>query len=127
MTKQTEQRITGLVLQPVRRNGETFKPDGKRTIELPPAEFVTLLALDVVAELDPEMDNKEAVQEENGTDAGATDGPTMDEIAAVIGELSPDDFTQAGTPEVKALEKALGAEITAGQRDEAWTLYQAQQ
>lgn len=72
---------------------------------------------------------------DNGTDgAGGTEAPTPDEgkeaeitaqqIVEAIYTLKPEDYTQGGVPEVKALEAVLKAPISAAQRDEAWTLYQ---
>lgn len=53
----------------------------------------------------------------------------IDDIVQAIGLLNPDEdgqFTQGGKPEVKALEELLGQDISAAQRDEAWTKYQSE-
>lgn len=48
-------------------------------------------------------------------------------IVDAIDKLDPEtDFTGSGLPEVKALEGVLGYDITAKERDDAWTLYQEQ-
>lgn len=46
-------------------------------------------------------------------------------VTAAIGRLDSDeDFTSKGVPSVPALEKALGYQISAGDRDAAWLAYQ---
>ena len=86
---------------------------------------------------EPETDNREhgSGNGDSGTEgAGGTEAPTPDEgkeaeitaqkIVEAIDTLKPEDYTQGGVPEVKALEAVLKAPISAAQRDEAWTMYQ---
>ncbi|NDV27722.1 hypothetical protein [Desulfovibrio sp. JC010] len=47
------------------------------------------------------------------------------QLIDVFTQLGPDDMTQSGTPSVKAVEAALGADVTAAEIGEAWTFYQA--
>lgn len=50
-------------------------------------------------------------------------------ISAAIGDLSSEDFTKGGKPEVDAINAAMpeGAEaVTAAERDAVWTAMQAQ-
>ncbi len=42
-----------------------------------------------------------------------------------IADLEPDSFGKDGKPAVKAIEAVLGQDITATDRDRAWTAYQA--
>ena len=46
------------------------------------------------------------------------------QLIDVFTQLGPNDMTQSGTPSVKAVEAALGADVTAAEIGEAWTLYQ---
>lgn len=46
----------------------------------------------------------------------------LQKIVAAIKQLKPEDFTQAGPPKVEAIEKILGFDINAAERDEAWSL-----
>ena len=51
-------------------------------------------------------------------------------IEAIRGQfagLGADDFGKDGTPLVKPLEDALGYDITAEERDQAWAVHQAAQ
>ena len=41
-------------------------------------------------------------------------------IQAKFVDLTPADMTKSGVPDVKALEKLLGHDITAAERDHAW-------
>ncbi|GAB4373804.1 MAG: hypothetical protein Kow00114_35950 [Kiloniellaceae bacterium] len=47
-------------------------------------------------------------------------------IAAAIGKLAEGDFGKDGVPNVKPLEKALGYDVTAAERDAGWAAFQAQ-
>lgn len=55
------------------------------------------------------------------------DGPLLTDIIKAIATLDPDkgaQWTTNGAPQVKALQEALGQDISAGDRDAAWQLYQ---
>ena len=50
---------------------------------------------------------------------------TQEAIIQAIYNLSPDDFSKStGKPNVKAIENVLGFDITAKQRNDAWSAYQ---
>lgn len=49
----------------------------------------------------------------------------VDAIIDVIADLTPEDFGKDKKPGVKAIGKILGEDITASERDQAWTQYQA--
>jgi len=53
---------------------------------------------------------------------------TITRLVELIGELPPKDnksvWTSDNKPKTEALEKLLGAPVSAAQRDEAWGLYQ---
>ena len=42
-------------------------------------------------------------------------------IGGAIAMLSESDYSQSGKPKVKAIEKILGYDITAAERDAAWS------
>jgi len=50
--------------------------------------------------------------------------PTLDALGLVVEEGNPDDFGRDGTPKVKAIEKILGYDISAADRDVAWAAFQ---
>lgn len=53
----------------------------------------------------------------------SSDVISLDDIVMAIDELGDDDYTGNGIPEVKALERVLDGNITAEQRDNAWSEY----
>lgn len=148
--------ITAMVLSTILLDGRRVFPgdeDEAVIVELKPQDFEELSALGCVVEVDEivEVDNDDLPddqktaaeaalknpqaggdekEDKSGTDTGGKDAPTspptIDDIVAAIGSLTKEQFTQSGSPEVKALEAALKAEITAAQRDLAWTKYQAE-
>lgn len=48
----------------------------------------------------------------------------VDAIIDAIGDLPTEDFGKDKKPNVRAIEKLLGEDITAGERDQAWEKYQ---
>jgi len=75
-------------------------------------------AIEGLHDLDPEVSAEQ--QQQN-------DAERLELIVAAIGELGPDDFTQGGLPEVEALEGALGFDLSAAERDQAWKTHKARQ
>ena len=75
---------------------------------------------------------KEALNSTPGdaSDAAAGDvsapatADSIEQIVAVIPQLKPEDYTQGGVPEVKALETLLNSSVSAADRDAAWELHQ---
>lgn len=144
--------ITAMVLSTIMLEGERIRPGDENEavlVELSQKDYDHLSKFKSVTEVVGEIEGLgDAVPEsehtseeqgsgngDNGTDgAGGTEAPTPDEgkeaeitaekIAEAIYNLKPEDYTQGGVPEVKALEAVLKAPISAAQRDEAWTLYQ---
>ncbi|MEG3640448.1 HI1506-related protein [Magnetococcus sp. PR-3] len=51
----------------------------------------------------------------------------LEAMVAAISELEEAEYNKDGTPSIKALERAIGKDITAEQRDAAWDLYQQRQ
>lgn len=49
----------------------------------------------------------------------------IDAIIDAIGDLPTEDFGKDKKPNVRAIEKLLGEDITAGERDQAWGKYQS--
>lgn len=47
-------------------------------------------------------------------------------LAALIPQLTPEQFTQGGVPDTKALSAVAGEAVTAADRDAAFALYQQQ-
>jgi len=47
----------------------------------------------------------------------------LQQITDAIKTLNPEDFTGGGKPKVEALEAALGFDISAQERDDAWQTY----
>jgi len=77
---------------------------------------------------DPEPEQQDEATD--GDDDGQDDAGEADEdpIEAAIRQLDPDNpmhWTQAGKPQVYALEEILGYQISAAQRDAAWEVVQA--
>ena len=60
--------------------------------------------------------------------AGGTGGkpaPTIEDIVEAIAGLDPTkDYGKNGKPNVDAIQAALGADISAAQRDQAWEIFQ---
>ena len=53
------------------------------------------------------------------------DDSPIDKITEAIKGLDKSDFLKSGLPKVPALTKAVGFEVTAAQRDQAWELSQS--
>ena len=49
---------------------------------------------------------------------------TLDAMALLIEEANPMDFSRDGTPKVRSIERILGYDITAAERDSAWATFQ---
>ena len=67
------------------------------------------------------LDDMDADSNENNSNK--LDEKRIVDIVIAISDLDPDsedDFTNNGIPQVKALEDALGFDITAAERDAAW-------
>jgi hypothetical protein len=45
-------------------------------------------------------------------------------MALLIEEANPMDFSRDGTPKVRSIERILGYDITAAERDSAWATFQ---
>ena len=56
--------------------------------------------------------------EETATETRGAD--ILAAVSAVVEEGIPDNFGKDGTPKVKAVEKVLGYDISAAERDAAW-------
>jgi len=141
--------VTYVVLWPVKRGGR-FYAGGER-IDLTEGEAGVLLGLGAVSKL-PESkrtvaldiglpepataDTKDTPHADEGAGKGADPGPSpaaaADEdrhqaIVDVIAVLDPEDaqlWTKSGAPVVAALERVLGHDITAAERDAAWEGYE---
>ena len=50
--------------------------------------------------------------------------PIVDAIALLVEEANPKDFGRDGTPKVKSVERILGYDISAADRDVAWETFQ---
>lgn len=108
--------------------GEVFGYDG----ELKPISNKALDAEsgDLLADVLLERKVQARLAEAKGKKApGKKSGKTVDpqnvaDILGILGELDPaKDFTSNGEPEVKAIEALLDRDITAAERDAAWTEY----
>jgi hypothetical protein len=105
--------ITNITLRMNSANGLTYAPPGSE-VELNKLDAEVLLGRGQVRL--PVVDSKLA-------DHGLA--PSIDDIAEAILELEDKDFGKDGIPNVKAIERALKANINAAQRDEAWARLQA--
>jgi hypothetical protein len=57
--------------------------------------------------------------------SGTKPAPTIEDIVEAIAGLDPaKDYGKNGKPNVDAIQAALGADITAAQRDQAWEIIQ---
>ncbi len=118
----SEVMVALIALQTVKVGGQYVEPDGR--FELPEDEAARVCGLGAArradgADAEPQSDD----------DAGGGEPSLEDEIVQAIGMLDPDsedDWTQAGKPEVRALETVLSKDITAQQRDQAWERFQAE-
>lgn len=57
-----------------------------------------------------------------------TDPERLSDLLTAISELDPDNkdhYTEAGLPQVSALEEILDGDVTAAERDAAWEIYNA--
>ncbi|MBO9421713.1 hypothetical protein J7481_19555 [Labrenzia sp. R4_2] len=117
------ERFPHPVLATLRHNGTRYAPDDpdRNIVELTDREAMPLKRLKVVGE---------SLASEPASDPAATEQPAAPSgegreqaIAAAIASLNPEtDFTQAGTPKVKAVELAAGFDVTA---DEVASLWEA--
>lgn len=138
--------VQALVLSTLRHNGETIYPgtdDEAVIVTMSRKDCDRLAKLGAVAEVQAVDEvlvagpTDGAVQEPDGTDAGGTDTPTdsaepdsdepvsyVESLAAAMRQLGESDFNADKTPKVSALEKLIGAPVSAEQRDAAWALLQ---
>lgn len=71
-------------------------------------------------------ENTGAQQLDNGMNADTSALlKTPAELALLIPQLTPEQFTQSGVPDSKALATLAGQSVTAAERDEAWALHLA--
>jgi hypothetical protein len=56
--------------------------------------------------------------------AGLEPFPVVDAITLLVEKANPRDFNRFGTPKVRSIERILGYDITAVDRDVAWETYQ---
>lgn len=95
---------------PLRRNGKDYGIG--KTVTMPEKDAEPLLALGVI---------KPAA-----SSAGSDGEVTREEIIQAIGRLDPgnkDLWTSGGKPQVSAIEAVLGKQISAGDRDAAWDVF----
>lgn len=71
--------------------------------------------------------NAESVNLNNGGPAPTGEELTLAErLAALISQLTPEQYTQGGVPDAKALAALAGIAVSAADRDAAFALYQQQ-
>lgn len=99
---------TYVVLRPVSHDRTKYLPG--ETIELDEPTAAPLLGVESIAAVaDPEAQAEPEV---------------IDRALATLEPGNPEHFTQGGLPQVAALERAAGIEVTAAMRDAAWVRYQ---
>jgi hypothetical protein len=103
------------ILQMVALNGIAIRMEAG--VEMDVRESLVMTAL---AQGCTKVGAKKAAKVKN---APETD-PTLDALAQVVEEGNPDNFGRDGTPKVKAIEKVLGYDISAADRDVAWNTFQ---
>lgn len=129
----SEETITAVVISPVSMNKKRIMPGTEEnpvTVELEAEEFARLKKFGAVKEstTGDVAATADADQDSSGTDTGSKDASPTALVALVeaIAQLTEDDFTGSGKPKVDVLEKLIGKEINAADRDAAWEEYQAQ-
>ena len=50
--------------------------------------------------------------------------PVVDAVTLLVEEANPKDFGRDGTPKVRSVERILGYDISAADRDVAWNTFQ---
>lgn len=66
------------------------------------------------------------IEEDAGADEADDKIQRICDAIAILDPDDPDQFTNAGLPQVDALEEVMGEDITAAERDAAWAQYKAQ-
>jgi hypothetical protein len=122
----SEVMVALIALQTLKVGGKYVEPDGR--FELPAGEADRVCGLGAARRADGSESQPSGVLDED-PGAGGSELPLEDEIVQAIAMLDPDtedDWTQAGKPDVRALETVIGKDITAQQRDKAWERFQAE-
>ena len=105
------------VCSPLCHDGEKYSEGD--TVELTKKQADRLLALP-----HPPIDLEKSA--EAAAESGST--PTLlERLVAAIADLNPDNadhFTNAGKPEIKALNAIVSEKVSGADRDTAWELYQ---
>lgn len=112
--------MPGYVLKTPLKTAEGVVPPGK-TVELSEKDGEALVACEAAEAV------KAGKTKANAKPADAV--ALTAAIAEAIGKLDKDkveNWTKGGVPQVGAIEAALGYEISAGERDAAWTAFQAE-
>ncbi len=133
MNKQLFQSKERVVAKVTLRVGQppniTLVPPG-HACDVSPQEAADLRARDFI-EKDNVPECHEAVADGSGECSDNDVSPTtetselINAVVDAIDDLEPGDFGKDGKPGVKALEKLLGEEVTACDRDQAWDKYQS--
>jgi hypothetical protein len=129
--------LTHPVLAVLRHNGTRYAHDDpeRNTVDLTEREARPLKKLKIIGEpvtgteADEQPDDDTGAAE-SGSEPAAGNGPSNDaptgdaraeKIADAIGALDKEkDFTQSGTPKVKAVEAAVGFDVTAEEVAAVW-------
>lgn len=128
----TQAMISVLVLSTILLNGKRIFPSEK-LVGIPAERVDELLALGAIALPADGDEGADGVgdgsQDGGGTDADGMDAadkdvPLIDRLVAAIPDLTDEDYTGSGKPEVAALERLAGVDVTAADRDAAWSAYQ---
>lgn len=109
--------ITNITLRVKGKTGVEYISPGAE-VELTPQDAEVLLSRGQVRPLE---------QVQAAAPAPEVPPPSIDDIIEAILQLDPaKDYTNAGVPNVQAIELVLGTNINAKQRDEAWAKIQAE-
>lgn len=97
-------------------------------LQIPPgtgAENAGAQSLDAGVNLSADSLN---LLQNTGTQLQGNAGETLPErLAVLIPQLTPEQYTQGGVPDTKALAALAGEPVSAADRDAAFALYQSQQ
>lgn len=124
MEPKTNKAVQVKALDPrgFRRAGRRWGPEWSAPIalgELAEGELAALSSDRSLAVREVEVESPAPAAPKRAIDRAA--------IVAAIGQLEPgnkDHWTQAGAPDVRALEAVLGGQISAKDRDQAWAAAQ---
>lgn len=125
--KTSTEKTAVVVARVALRVGEPFQ-----TRVVPPGEPVGLRLSDIK----PLQQRDLLIRQPHVTRASSLESPSpdshtiagtdkLDALVDAIADLSPEDFGKDGKPSVKALATVLAEDISASERDAAWTRFQA--